>query len=100
MAVYEGDQNTMMNVTADPNNVKWTSIPSSDEFGSYQISDFGGYRDPSLVGLYSLNQSGLVILDATTTPNGGPISTAGLYIAQCQNNDNRTGAKLLVVREF
>ena len=90
----------MMNVTADPNNVKWTSIPSSDEFGSYQISDFGGYRDLSLAGLYSLNQSGLVILDATTTPNGGPISTAGLYIAQCQNNDNRTGAKVLVVREF
>ena len=89
-----------MNLTPDSNNVRWTIIPTSDEFGSYPISDYGGYRDPSLTGLFYLNESGLVILNATTAPNGeGPISTSGLYIAQCENNDNKTGAKLLVVRE-
>jgi len=100
LAVYEGDRNTIMNLTADPFIVRWTAIPTSDEFGSYQISDYGGYRDPSLTELFSLNKSGLVILDAITVPNGeGPISSSGLYLAQCENNEDRTGAKLLVVRE-
>ena len=98
-AVYEGDENIMMSLTADPNNVKWNIIPSSDEFGSYQISDYDGERDPSLAGLFDPDQSGLLIFNATTAPNGeGPISTSGLYIAQCSNNGNRTAAKLLVVR--
>src|SRR6218665_685081 len=99
-AVYEGDLNTLMNLAADPNSARWTIIPTSDEFGSYPISDYGGYRDHSLTGLFTLNQMGLVILNATTVPNGeGPISTSGLYLAQCENNAKRTGAKLLVVRE-
>jgi len=98
-AVYEGDENTVMGLTADPNNVKWTIIPSSDEFGSYTISDYDGYRDLSLVGLFYPDQNGLLILNAATAPNGeGPISTSGLYIAQCSNDGNRTAAKLLVVR--
>ena len=89
-----------MNLSTDPNNVKWTIIPSSDEFGSYTISDYDGYRDPTLEELFYIDQSGLLILNATTAPNGeGPISTSGLYIAQCSNDGNRTGAKLLVVRE-
>ena len=101
IAVYEGDLNVIMNLTADPSNVQWTVIPTSNEFGTYQISGYGGYRNPSLGGLYDLNQSGLVILNATTTPNGeDPISTAGLYLTQCSNYGNRTAAKLLVVREY
>ena len=89
-----------MNQTANPNNAKWSIIPTSDEFGSYVIWEYGVYGDPPLTGLYYINQSGLVILDATTTPNGQPISSAGLYIAQCANNENRTGAKLVVVRKY
>ena len=101
LAVYEGDENTIMNVTADPRNAQWTIIPTSDEFGTYQITGYGGYRDPSLTGLFYPNQSGLFILNATTVPSGaGPISTSGLYIEQCQVNGNRTGAKLVVVREY
>ena len=101
LAVYEGDLNIILSLTADPNNARWTVVPTSDEFGSYQISDYGGYRDPSLTGLFYPNQSGLVILNATTAPNGeNPISTAGLYIAQCSNGGNRTGSKLLVIREY
>src|SRR5688572_30224927 len=97
IAVYEGYENTIINQTANPNNARWSIIPTSVEFGYYTISAFGGYRDPSLTGLYYINQSGLVILDATT--NGQPISTSGLYIAECANNENRTGAKLVVVRK-
>src|SRR6218665_525842 len=98
-AVYEGDENIMMSLIADPNNVKWAIIPSSDEFGSYTILDYDGYRDRSLAGLFYLDQGGLLILNATTAPNGeGPISTSGLYIAQCSNDGNRKGVKLLVVR--
>ena len=88
-----------MNLAADSNNVSWTVIPTSDEFGSYQISDYGGQTDPSLTGLFYLNQSGLIIINATTTEYGGPISTSGLYISQSENSGDRTGAKLLVVRE-
>ena len=99
MAVYEGDENIIMNLTADPNNVKWTFKSTSDEMDTFTISNFGGYRDPSLTGLLYLNQSGLVILKATTTDYGNPTSTSGLYIAQCPNNI-RTGVKLLVVREY
>jgi len=101
IAVYEGHMNMIMNLAADPNDVRWTIIPTTDEFGSYQISDYDGYRDSSLTGLFYLNESGLVILNATTAPNGeDPISTSGLYIADLETNGNRTGAKLLVVREF
>ena len=89
-----------MNYTADPNNVKWTIYPTSDEFGNYTISGSGGFRDSSLAPLFYLNQSGLVVLNATIVPDRGPIATAGLYIAQCSNDGNRIGAKLLVVREL
>ena len=101
MVVYEGDENIIMSLTADPNNVKWTIKSTSAELDTFTISNYGGYRDPTLTGLFYLNQSGLVILNATTTPNGeGPFSTSGLYIAQCENNVNRTGVKLLVVRKY
>src|SRR6218665_34927 len=91
----------MLNLTANTRNVRWTVIPTSDEFGSYTIQDYGGNRDPSLAGLFITNNSGLVILDATTIPDGAdPISTSGLYLADCENDGNRKGAKLVVVREY
>ena len=73
-------------------------VPTSDELGSYTIINFGGFKDPTLTGLYDVNQTGLIIKDATT--NGNPITTAGMYIGQCANNPNRIGAKLLVVRKL
>ena|SRR6218665_388765 len=101
LAVYEGDENEIMNLRADPNRVKWTIIPTSDEFDSYPITQYGGYKDPSLAGLFYPNQSGLFILNSTTRPNGQDlISTAGLYIADCEYDGNRTGAKLVVVRKY
>ena len=89
-----------MNLSTDANNVKWTVKPTSNELDTLTISNFGGYRDSTLSGLYDVNQTGLIIKDATTTEDGNPISSAGLYIGQCANNPNKTGAKLLVVRKF
>src|SRR6218665_1884400 len=100
IAVYQGDLNMTMNLAADPNDVRWTIIPTSDEFGSYTISDYGGQRDSSLSGLFYPDQNGVVILNATIFPNGeDPISTSGLYIADRETSGNRRGAKLLVVRK-
>ena len=98
IAVYENQLNTIFNLSTGPNNVKWTVKPTSDELNTYTISDFGGSRNPAFTGLYDVNKAGLIIKNATT--NGNPISTAGLYIGQCANNPNRTGAKLLVIRKF
>ena len=101
IAVYEGDPNTILSLVADTRIVKWQVIPTSDEFGTYTIQDYGGNRDPTLSGLYYTNNSGVVVLDATTIPNGAdPISTSGLYLADCESNGNRGGAKLVVVREY
>jgi len=98
IAVREGLPNTLMNLYINTNNVKWTVKPTSDELGTYTIINYGGAMDPTLTGLYDVNQTGLIIKDATT--NGYPISTAGLYIGQCVNNPNKTGVKLIVVRKF
>jgi len=98
VAVYEGQQNTIMNLYINPQNVSWKVKSTSDELEIYNIINYGGYRDPTLTGLYDVNQTGLIIKNATK--NGNPISTAGLYIGQCANNPNRTGAKLVVVRKY
>src|SRR6218665_2207562 len=100
IAVREGQTNIIINLYIDPQNVTWKVIPTSDELSSYTIITYGGSRDPTLTGLYDVNQTGLIIKEATTVEYENPISTAGLYIGQCANNPNRTGAKLLVVRKF
>jgi len=90
-----------MDLYINPQNVSWKVKSTSDELSTYNIINYGGSRDPSLAGLYDVNQTGLIIKDATTTDgNGNPIATAGLYYAQCTNNPDRIGAKLLVVRKF
>ena len=98
IAAYEGDENIIMNLTGGPIGVSWKIKPNSDELSTYTISNYSGYRDPTLSGLFYLNQSGLVILNATTTDYGGPISTTGLYYTQCESDGIMTGAKLLVIR--
>ena len=100
IAVREGQPNTIMDLYINPQNVTWKVTPTSDELSSYTIISPDGSRDPSLSRLYDVNQTGLIIKDATTAEDGNPISTAGLYIGQCNNNPNKTGAKLLVVRKF
>src|SRR6218665_1647905 len=98
MAVSEGQQNAIMSLLSNPRDISLKVKSTSDELDTYTIVNYGGDRDPSLTGLYDVNQTGLIIKDATT--NGNPIATAGLYIGQCINNVNKAGAKLLVVRKF
>ena len=101
IAVYEGEPNTILNFSTDPRNVTWKVYPTTDELDPRTIIDYGGVRDPTLTGLYDVNQTGLIVKNATTTPNSvNPISSAGLYVGQCASNTNKTGAKLLVVRKF
>jgi len=95
VAVRNGQPNTILNLYINPQNVTWKVTPTSDELSSYTISGPGA--DPSVNGLYAVNQTGLIIKDATTS--GNPIATSGIYIGQCVNNPNKTGAKLVVVRK-
>ena len=99
-AVTEGDEDTIIGLSTNPQNVSWKVQPTSNETNTYTIIDYDGFKDTTLIRLYDVNQTGLIIKEATTVEYENPISTAGLYIGQCANNPNRTGAKLLVVRKF
>ena len=99
-AVKEGDEDTIMGLSTNPQNVSWKVKPTSNETDTYTIINYDGSRDPMLTGLYDVNQTGLIIKESNTVEYTNPISTAGLYIGQCANNPNKTGAKLLVVRKF
>ena len=99
IAVYEGQLNTTIDLSTDPQRVTWRVLPSSDESSGLQnVIGVGCNKNPSFAQLYDAYQTGLVIKNATTV--GNPISTAGLYVGQCGNHPERSGAKLLVVRKF
>lgn len=98
IAVYEDQQDTIMNLYVNPQNVSWKVRSTSDELSNYDIVYYGGAINSEYANLYDVNQTGLIIKSATT--RGNPRATAGLYIGQCANNSNKTGAKLLVVRKF
>lgn len=101
MAVREGTLNVPMNVTSNYNcAVTWSVVPTTDEFGGGEIINPDCVGDPSLEILYSVNASGLIIRNSTTTEAGHPISTSGLYVAECKNNGSRMGAKFVVVRKY
>lgn len=84
-------------------NLSLTSfIPTIDEFIYYTLAEylFDGYFETPWTGIFNFNQCGIVILNATTTPNEqGRIPTSGLYIKEFDNGDKWIGAKLLVVRK-
>lgn len=100
MAVYEGARDIPMTVTASNCGVAWTVVPTSDELGGQEITGSRCAVDPAMAELFYVSRTGLMIRKSTTSENGGPISTAGLYIADCKNNREKTGAKLLVVRKY
>lgn len=91
-----------MIVTNDLCAVKFSVVPTSNELGPYQITGSDCTVNTNLANLYYVNQSGLIIRNSTATDDKQPISTSGLYIADCGSNDNngnRSGAKLVVVRK-
>ena len=100
IAIREGTLDVTMNVTASPCGVNLVIFSTTNEPYPQRIlgSDCTVYQ--TLANLYYVNQSGLIIRISTTTENGHPISTAGLYMADCGNTGSPTeGAKLLVVRK-
>ncbi len=99
-AVREGTLDVPMNVTAIPCAVTLSVVPTTDEISGYQIFGADCTENPTLANLYYVNGSGLTIRNSTTTDNGQPISTAGLYMVDCNNDGkNITGEKLVVVRK-
>ena len=96
-AVREGTINVPMISTIDLCSATFSVVSTSDELSRQQITGSGCTVDATLTNLYYINQSGLIIRNSTTTENGQPISTAGLYMADC--NGNKRGAKLLVISE-
>ena len=98
IVVYEGHLNTMMDLSTDPQSVIWRVVSTSNELELLTIIDIGCNKDPTFAQLYDAYQTGLLIKNASTI--GDPISTSGLYVGQCANNPERTGAKFVVVRKF
>lgn len=102
IAVREGTANVFMNVNSSSCIITLWLTPTSDESGPYPITQSNCEVDSAVNNLYYVNRTSLVILNSTTVEdpdNGFAISTAGIYEAQCQNNGNKTGAKLVVVRK-
>lgn len=97
IAVREGTLDVPINVTASPCGVNLAVFSTTNEPYPQRIIGPDCSVDPTLSDLYYVNRSGLIVLDSTTTENGQPISTAGLYMADC--NGNKRGAKLLVISE-
>lgn len=90
----------MFNCTAGPNGTAWSVRPTSNVSIIYQITNFADVVSPTLSGLYTINQTGLIVLNAATTPSGGPIYTAGIYTVQFTNSTNRIAVKLVVIPNF
>ena len=98
-AVREGTLYIPMNVTGISCAVTLSVVSTTQEFSLRKIIAADCTEDPTLANLYCVNGSGIIIRNATTTANGQPISTAGLYLAQCDDG-SRTGQKLVVVRKY
>jgi len=96
-AVYEGTLDTVMSCNSTCP-VTWIVTPSSDPLGRVPVVSNNTLLMSSI---YAFNQTGLIILNATTFKAGEQITTAGAYILQCANNQsNRVSAKLVVVRKY
>ena len=102
IAVYEGHLNTFIYFPARPNGVRWTVFPTTDELTPVDIVSYTDTLNPSYTADYAFNSSsGLTIKNATTMADyssGHPLSTAGLYIAECVGG-NQFSIKFLVVRK-
>ncbi len=99
--VYDGDQNTLFGCTNGPNGISWSVLPTSNSTKTYLITDFNDVVSPSFSGFYAFNQTGLIVLKATTYGYGTENSTAGIYIVSFdpKTPNNKTAIKLIVIRE-
>ena len=97
--VYEGTLNMMLSCAAGPNGSAWSVVPTSSLSAPYQITNFGGVLSSNLTELYAIDQKGLIVRNGTTTPTGGPVPTAGIYIVQFPGSAYMIQAKVCVIRK-
>lgn len=75
----------------------WTVRPNTNVTRESQIINSTDVSQ-ALTGLYAINQSGLIIRNATINTTGGPFATGGLYTAYFPDG-NKTAVTVLVIRK-
>src|SRR6218665_1545349 len=98
VVVYEGTKNTILGCGLGPSAERWTVRSTSQSTNEFQITNFTSIVSPALLGLYAVNQSGLIIRNATIDADGGPISTAGLHYVYLTDG-SKAAAKVAVIRK-
>ena len=79
-------------------NCRWWVCPSNEVFNiKKDVTSELGRIDPKYGSSYSLEGNSLVMNSANSQPGESPYSTAGVYIAQCEN-DCITAAKVVVIQ--
>lgn len=77
----------------------WTVRATSNVNMMYPITNFTDSVSPAVTVLYAINQSGLIVRNATINNSTGSSSaTAGIYFVYFADG-NRTAVKLLVIRK-
>ena len=99
--VYEEATNTIFGCTTGPDGTSWSVLPTSNSTKTYIITNYNDVVSPSFSGFYAFNQTGLIVLKATTYGYGTENSTAGIYIVSFdpKTPNNKTAIKLIVIRE-
>jgi len=97
--VYEGTLNTMLSCAVGPDEVSWSVRPTSNSSLSFPITNSGGGVSSTLAGLYATDETGLIVLNATTNKTEGSMATAGMYTTAFANSTNQIAAKLVVIRK-
>ena len=96
IVVYEGTENTILTCELQPSAEMWTVRPTSMAIKEIQISNFTDtVSQPTL---YAVNESGLIIRNATTNSTGNQTSTAGLYTVYFADG-TKIGVKVVVIRK-
>ena len=98
IVVYEGTENIILSCGLEPSAEMWTIRPASLAVKEIQITNFTDSVSPTLAGLYAINQTGLIIRNATTNSTGNQTSAAGLYYVYFADG-NKTALKVVVIRK-
>ena len=101
IALYEGEQNTLIRFTGPSGGVKWSTLATTDELTEVDIVNYDDTVAAGYTVDYSFDpRSGLTILNATSTADytDHQLSTSGLYSVQC--GGSYYSFKVLVVRKL
>lgn len=88
-----------MTCAAGPNGLRWSVRPTSSAPNSFEITNYDDVVSPSLTGPYAVDETGLIVLNATTNDTAAPMSTAGVYTVEFADSANTISAKLVVIRK-